>query len=97
MTKDEVLSYLRENKKQFYLKYGIQKIGLFGSYARDEQRDDSDVDIVIKMQSSKKNLRAFFGFKRELEEKLGKKVDVGTQESIKPIVQKYIEKEIIYV
>ena len=43
----EILDYLRENKKVFLTVYGVRKIGLFGSYARDEQSDQSDIDILI--------------------------------------------------
>lgn len=52
------------------MNYGIEVIGLFGSYARQSSRDDLDSDIVVEFQAEKKTLRNFFGCKRYLEENL---------------------------
>ncbi|NPA74200.1 MAG: nucleotidyltransferase family protein [Epsilonproteobacteria bacterium] len=96
MKKDDILLYLRENKEAFFQKYGVIKIGIFGSYAKGFERFDSDIDIVIKMQKDKKSLKTFFGLKRELEKQFGKKVDLGIEESLKPLVKDRIKKEIEY-
>lgn len=54
MTKAVILDFLINHKQEFHDKYGVTKIGLFGSYARDEQREDSDIDIAIEMEKGKK-------------------------------------------
>lgn len=95
MQKEEILNYLKKNKNEFYQKYGITKIGLFGSYAKDMQKEDSDIDLVIEMEKSKKRLKNFLGFKRELEEFFGKEMDIGIESALKPVVKKSIK--ILYV
>jgi len=97
MDKKIILDYLAKNKEIFKEKYGVTKIGLFGSYVRNEQRDDSDIDIAVEMIEEKKTLRTFFGFKQEVELAFGKKVDLGIESTLKPIAKESILKEIIYV
>ena len=96
MTKEDILEYLRINKSEFQNKFGVIKIGLFGSFARDEQNENSDIDLAIELEKDKKNLKNFFAFKRELEKRFDKKVDIGIENTFKPIVKEYVKKEIIY-
>lgn len=49
MTKKHILDYLSIHKPEFQKKYGVEEIGLFGSYARDEAKEDSDIDIFVSM------------------------------------------------
>jgi predicted nucleotidyltransferase len=74
MTKNEIISYLKEHKSDFAKKYKITKLALFGSYSRDENREDSDIDIAIETKISDYFL--LYDFKEELEEFFHKKVDV---------------------
>ncbi len=90
------MEYLNKHKDELREKYGVIKIGLFGSYAFDEGNEDSDIDIAVEIEKSKKNIHTFFSLKRELESALGKNVDLGIESSLKPLVKKQIEKEIIY-
>ncbi|MBE0495708.1 MAG: nucleotidyltransferase family protein [Campylobacterales bacterium] len=96
MTKEDILSYLRAHKKELNERFGVLKIGLFGSFARDEQTDESDIDLAIEIEKNKKSLGNFFAIKRELEGQFGKKVDLGIEATLKPIVREYVKKEIIY-
>ena len=97
MTKSNILDYLKNHKIEFNEKYGVSKIGLFGSYARDEANNDSDIDIAVEIESEKKNIHTFLALKREMERAFGKKIDLGIESSLKPIAKEYIKKEIIYV
>jgi predicted nucleotidyltransferase len=97
LTKEDVLNYLHTHKADLKDRFGVSKIGLFGSFVRDEQKISSDIDIAIEMDKDKKNIRTFFGLKRELEEVFGRKVDIGIESSLKPIAKKFIKSEIIYV
>ncbi len=97
MTKTEVLNYLKSHKAELKERFGVIKIGLFGSFARDEQRDDSDIDLAIEMEKDKKCIKDFFGLKRELEAQLGKKVDLGIETALKLLAKEQIQKDIIYV
>jgi len=97
MPKENILDYLNRNKGYIKNKYGIIKIGLLGSYARGEEKDKSDIDIVIEIDKRRKNIHTFFAFKREIEAAFGKKIDLGIESSIKPIAWEAIQKEIVYV
>ena len=92
-----ILQSLTAHKEEFFSEYGLLKIGLFGSYARDEQREDSDIDIAIEIAKDKKNIHTFLKIKREMENLFGKNVDLGIESALKPIAKEYISKEIIYV
>lgn len=95
MTKKEILDYLALRKDEFRQKYGVEKIGLFGSYARDEATESSDIDIFVYMPPSFDHLAEL---KYTIEEDLKKSVDVSiNHKRIKPIFLKLINKDICYV
>ncbi len=98
LTKEEILQYLFENKELFKTKYNITKLGVFGSFARDEQTEDSDIDIIIEMD---RNTEEIFEKKQELrsilKNKYHRKVDLCRERSIKPIFKNSILNEAIYV
>ncbi|MDQ7044889.1 MAG: nucleotidyltransferase family protein [Sulfurimonas sp.] len=97
MTKVFILDFLSKHKEEFLTKYGVTKIGLFGSYARNENTQDSDVDIAIEILNEKKSLTNFFSIRRELENAFHLKVDLGIESSLKKIAKERILKEIVYV
>lgn len=96
MDKNTIIEFLKEHKQELKEKFGLQKIGLFGSYARGTATQDSDIDLAIEMDSENK-FRSFFALKKYLEENLYPKIDLGIESTIKPIAKRYIDKEIIYV
>lgn len=96
-SEDQVLFYLKNHKEDFHARFGVNRIGLFGSFARREQTESSDIDIAIEMEPEKKNLHNFLAFKRHLEKELGRRVDLGIESALKPEARKFIEKEIVYV
>ncbi len=69
-------------------KNGVKKAGIFGSYARGEAKKKSDIDILV--QPPRGMGFEFFGLNLELEEKLGKKVDLLTYKSVSPYLKKHI-------
>jgi predicted nucleotidyltransferase len=95
--KDEILEYLRQHRQELKEEYGVVKIGLFGSVARGEETDQSDVDIAVEMKSEYKTLRNFMGLKYRLEEAFDRPVDLGIESTIKPAVRDQVLKEMIYV
>ena len=97
VTKEEIARFIRRNKQEFLEKYGVRRIGLFGSIVRDELTEASDIDIVIEMDSEKKSLHSFLTFKRYLEKEFGRPVDLGIESTLKKTVKKEIEREILYV
>ncbi len=95
MTRDDIMHRIREHD-DFLLSHGIKRIGLFGSYARGEQNKQSDIDFVVEFDEGKKNYDNFIDLCFFLENILGKKIDLLTEESVSPFMRPYIEKEILY-
>ncbi len=95
MQKETIINYLINHKQEFQKKYEIEKIGLFGSYARDEAHQDSDIDIFVQM---KPDFFKLVGLKQQIEDDLKKQVDVIREhKNIKPLLLKMIQKDIEYV
>ena len=95
MNKEIILNYLKTHKDDFMQKYGIEKIALFGSFAREEAKEDSDIDIFVKM---KPDLFKMVELKEQIEQDLQKKVDIIREHKhIKPFLLKMIQKDMIYV
>ncbi|MEK6726773.1 MAG: nucleotidyltransferase domain-containing protein [Deltaproteobacteria bacterium] len=96
MGRNDILAVLRDIKQNFAEKYGILEIGIFGSTARDEAREDSDVDICIKTKTP--DPFAIVHIKEEIESRVRKHVDiVRIREKMNPFLRERIEKEGIYV
>ena len=96
MERDDVLAILSGFKRDYAERYGIVEIGLFGSLARNEPRDDSDVDICIKTVTP--NPFVLVHIKQFLEELFQRHVDiVRVRENMNPFLKKRIEKEAHYV
>ena len=96
MTKTFILNFLKEHKVYLQEHYGLTKIGLFGSYVRNEQHQNSDIDIAVEIESHNK-FRSFFALKAYLEKHLHQHVDLGIESTLKPVVRKQVQDEIIYV
>jgi uncharacterized protein len=93
---DNVIEMIRQMKPELQDKFGITKLALFGSYARDEATQSSDVDIAI-VEMERKNGFLVAKAKRFISEKLQKEVDIGLLDSIRPFIRKRIEKDLLYV
>lgn len=97
MTRNEILDFLKTHREVLRQAYGVQDIALFGSYARDNATDDSDIDIAVELAETKKTLTNFFGLKRYLEEHLGKHIDLGIASAMKPILRQAAQKDMLHV
>lgn len=95
MKRETIIQYLSDHKLEFEQKFGVTKIGLFGSYAREQNHKDSDIDIVVELE--KPDLLTLVGIKQEIEEDLGIKVDiVRNRERMNRTLKKRIERDIVY-
>ncbi len=93
---EKISSKLQLLKQDLIKDYGIEKLAIFGSYAKGEQNEDSDLDItIIKMQ--RKNGFLIVKAKRFLSERLNIDVDLGLYDSMQPFIKKRIQQDIIYV
>jgi predicted nucleotidyltransferase len=95
MKTHKLLAILKEYKNQVSEEYGLQEIGIFGSFARAEASDNSDVDVVIRVR--KPDLFMLAGIKSDLEELLNRPVDIVTyRETMNQFLKKRIDGETIY-
>lgn len=98
LTQNDIINFLRGNKDFFRSEFQITEIGLFGSFARNEQTEKSDIDIIIELEENTRNI---FHLKKRLRqiirENFKREVDICTKKWIKPIFRDYILNEAIYV
>ena len=96
MDRESIIKTIRAFAQKSSSRYGIQRIGIFGSVARGEMRQKSDVDIVVTLY--KQDLFNLIGIKQDLEETLHTHVDiVSYRESMNPFLKKRIDEEAVYV
>ena len=95
-TTEEILERLRNYKEQVAAKYGIEQLGVFGSVARGEQDDKSDIDVVIKLERP-----SFFtrmNIREELQKLFRRKIDIVTlHENMFHSFRQNFERDAIYV
>ena len=92
---ENIIQTLKSKKQYLHDKYGVDEIGVFGSYTRNDFTEKSDVDILV-------NVDAKIGWyivdlANELEKILNKKVDLSTKRSIKERYWSFIKKDLVYV
>ena len=96
-TRDQILTFLTQNKKVFRERYHIIRIGLFGSYARGEQNLESDIDILVEFEENTQDLYELkLQLKDFLKKNLGIEVDICREKYIKPRIKNSILKETVY-
>lgn len=95
-TKEELFNVLLQHKDTIK-SYGVNKIGLFGSFIKGSQNAESDVDLLVEFLPDKKNFRNFINLAFFLEDMLNRKVEIVTAESLSPYLKPYILKEVEYV
>jgi len=96
LKQQDILNYLTAHKKEFQEKYNVEKIGLFGSYARGEAHEGSDIDIVINLK--KTTLSALVGIKEDIESYFQTQVDIiQYRERMNSFLKNRIERDAIYV
>lgn len=95
-TKEQILKLLEENRKQIK-ELGVSKLGLFGSYAKGEQTEKSDIDFYVEFEEGKKTFDNLMNLAFYLEDNLGQKVDVLTDKSVSGRFRNVMERDIQYV
>lgn len=94
MTKGQIQKIIRENK-DILKKYKVKSIFLFGSYVRNEQKEDSDIDLLVEFEEN--TYRNFINLIFSLEDLLKKEVTVVTREDLSPYIRPYVLKEAIEI
>lgn len=91
--RDQILETLRRQHAELQRRYPIRRLALFGSWARGDAREDSDVDVLVEVDASI-GLR-FVELAEDLERALGRPIDVVSRRAIKPSFWERIEPELI--
>ncbi len=96
VTRRKIENILRKHKQELKKRFKLKKIGIFGSYVKDEQGKRSDVDILVEFKEPV-SLLEFVAIERHLSELIGKKVDLVMKSALKPRIGKHILKEVMYI
>ena len=94
--KQEIFNFLEYNKN-ILRSHGVKKIGVFGSYVRNQQSQESDIDMLVDFYADKKNYNNFINLVYYLEDNLKTKVDLLTPEGLSPHIEHTILNEVEYV
>lgn len=96
MNRQKILGILRTLKPDLTARFGVTRLALFGSTARDEARENSDIDIVVAFDGPATS-KKYFGVQFLLEDQLGRPVDLVTEKALRPELKPFIEREAIDV
>lgn len=96
MNRATILQVLNQHRDDVIKRFGARHLALFGSAARDEMRDDSDVDVLVEFDDPA-TFDGYIGLLFYLEELLGRKVDLVTASGLKPRARASIERDMIRV
>jgi len=95
-TLEEIRNILKIHKEEVRERYEVREMGIFGSYVRGEQKETSDLDILVEYETVP-GLFKFLELEIYLEELLGTKVDLVRKQAIKPRLKGVILKEVLYL
>ena len=94
---ETIRKFLGENKARIHQKFGVTKMGIFGSFLRGNEKATSDIDILIDFEEDKVTFKNYMGLKFFLEDIFDRKVDLVIIEDIKPLMKESILREAVYV
>lgn len=95
-TKNEILKILKRLKEKIKRKYKLKEIGVFGSYIKDEQKETSDIDILVDFKEGA-DLFDLIGLALFLEGKLNKKIDIVPKKALREEIRETVLKEVAYL
>jgi uncharacterized protein len=93
--KAELLAFLHDNRARLSA-FGLQRCGVFGSFVRGEQTNESDVDLLVEFEPGRKSFDSFMALSFFLEDTLGRRVELVTPESLSPYIGPHILREVEY-
>lgn len=98
VTKEEILTYLRENKDEFFSNFQLVKLGLFGSFAQNKASETSDIDLILEFQPNTDNIsEKKEKIRTSVQHRFNREVDLCREKYIKPYFRTQILKSAIYV
>ena len=96
MTRKQALTLLTQLKPELIERFGVARLALFGSTARNEATGDSDIDILVEFKG-RANSDSYFGLQFFLEDHLGVRVDLVTEKALRKELRPFIEREALNV
>jgi uncharacterized protein len=97
-SKDDILSYIRSRKGALRSQYHVRKIALIGSFARNEQTSESDVDLLIDLEEDTPHIyEVKRSLRNELERQFGRKVEIASERYLRSYYRNEILRDAIYV
>lgn len=96
MSKQDILEIIRQTRPELAERFGVERLGLFGSYVREEEKRRSDIDLLVSFRRDI-DLFEFLDLKEFLQERLHHKVDLVMDSALKPAIGKRIRAEVEYV
>ncbi len=96
MDRDAILKRLNAEAPGLRRRYGVKSLAVFGSIARGDDHEGSDVDVLVTFEGSA-TFDDFMGLKLDLEDLLGRKVDLGTPNTLRPEMRARVERDLIHV
>lgn len=96
MNRSELLQLLQAHKQTLTERFGVTGLALFGSFARDEATDDSDLDILVNFDGPATS-RSYFGVQFYIEDLTGQAVDLVTDKALRPELRPSVERDCVHV
>jgi uncharacterized protein len=96
MNRAMILELLTQHRERLRVQFGAKHLALFGSAARDELRNDSDIDVLVEFEGPA-TFDGYMGLADDLEQLLGRRVDLVTEKGLKPRARQYVERDLIRV
>ena len=93
---DEIKEIIKKHKDELKEKYSVKEIGIFGSFARGEAKEDSDIDILVEFEKPI-GLFKFLELEEYLSNLIGREVDLVSKKALKPHIGKHILEEVVTV
>jgi predicted nucleotidyltransferase len=98
LRQEDIVDYLRGRKEHFRSAHHVRRIALIGSFARNEQRLDSDLDLLVDIEKDTPNIFSIKqALRAELEDRFHRKVEIASERYLKPYYREQIHREAIYV
>lgn len=96
MDRARILAVLTEHQQDLAGRYGVKRLAVFGSAARDELAASSDIDLLVEF-AEPATFKGYMDLKFFLEDVLGRPVDLVTEKALRPELRPYVEREMIRV
>ncbi len=96
MNREQVLSALNRHRVEMRQRFGVKHLALFGSAARDQLQEGSDIDLLVEFEGPP-TFDGYMDLKDYLEALFGTKVDLATDAMVKPRLRRHIEKDLLRV